>query len=64
MKAKKPVMCMHRGCWRPAVRICSWEQPKHREFKGQTHDCCAVHSRGLKEQAIDKAVDDSKSTDL
>ena len=35
--------CGHAGCDRPAVRVVARE--RHREFPGQTHDCCAVHSR-------------------
>ena len=37
--------CMHRGCWRKAVRTVGYEKPDHAEFKGQTHDCCNFHSR-------------------
>lgn len=41
----RTVRCGHPGCYRPAVRIVSYERPQHRDFHGQTHDCCAVHSR-------------------
>lgn len=41
-------LCMHAGCYRYAVRIVSSEAPQHRQFRGQTHDCCSVHSRGEK----------------
>lgn len=41
----QPRYCDHRGCFRYAVRIVAYEAPKHREFGGQTHDCCSVHSR-------------------
>lgn len=40
-----PILCDHRDCDRFAVRIVSHEAPNHREFGGQTHDCCSVHSR-------------------
>lgn len=40
------INCMHTGCNRPAVRIVAYERPDHKQFKGQTHDCCAFHSRG------------------
>ena len=40
-----PILCDHRDCHRFAVRIMSHEAPNHREFGGQTHDCCSVHSR-------------------
>lgn len=39
--------CGHRGCQRQAVRIVSHEKPDHQQFYGQTHDCCAVHSRDV-----------------
>lgn len=41
----RPILCDHRDCHRFAVRIVSYEAPNHREFGGQTHDCCSVHSR-------------------
>lgn len=44
-KRGRPIRCMHRLCWRNAVRIVAWESPRHKEFAGQTHDCCAIHSR-------------------
>jgi hypothetical protein len=36
--------CMHDRCCRPAVRVVAGEEPTHKQFLGQTHDCCAVHS--------------------
>lgn len=45
--------CGHTGCHREAVRIVSYEVPNHREFEGQTHDCCAVHSRPQKDDEED-----------
>jgi hypothetical protein len=44
----RPIPCMHDGCYRYAVRIVSFEVPKHKQFFGQTHNCCSVHSRPLK----------------
>lgn len=45
-KKKTPAKCMHAGCWRDADKIGHVSgNPKHREFKDQTHDCCPVHSR-------------------
>lgn len=43
-----PVECGHANCSRPAVRIIGNERPKHKEFKGQAHDCCSIHSRAQK----------------
>lgn len=43
-----PIRCGHKGCNKKAVRIISHERPNHREFQGQTHDCCAKHSRETK----------------
>lgn len=40
------VRCMHTHCHRPAVRVIGHEDPNHFEFYGQTHDCCAKHSKG------------------
>lgn len=37
--------CGHARCERTAVRVVAYERPNHKEFKGQTHDCCAAHSR-------------------
>lgn len=45
-----PLRCMHDGCFRYAVRIVSYEVPNHKQFKGQTHDCCSVHSRPTKKE--------------
>lgn len=47
-KRGRPVECGHANCSRPAVRIIAAERPKHREFKGQAHDCCSTHSRTQK----------------
>lgn len=43
-KKGEPIRCGHYGCYRLAVQIVSYEAPNHREFFGQTHDCCSVHS--------------------
>ena len=40
--------CGHRGCNRATVRVVSYEKPEHQQFYGQTHDCCAVHSRDVR----------------
>ena len=45
-----PINCGHRGCTRFAVRTVSYEKPNHHEFQGQTHVCCAVHSRPPRRQ--------------
>ncbi len=44
-KHGQPIPCGHSSCGRIAVRIVSFERPRHAEFLGQTHECCAVHSR-------------------
>lgn len=49
------VLCGHQGCYRPAVRVVAYETPRHREFFGQTHDCCAVHSRPSRDAWADAA---------
>jgi len=41
--AKQEPICGHTGCLRPGVVVVSHEEPQHREFFGQTHDCCNVH---------------------
>lgn len=46
--------CGHSLCHRQAVRIVSYEVPNHREFHGQTHDCCAFHSRPQKEETVNQ----------
>jgi hypothetical protein len=43
-----PRRCMHDNCNRIAVRIIAYERPQHKQFEGQTHDCCSVHSRATK----------------
>lgn len=36
--------CMHVGCTRRGKHVVSYEAPKHKEFFGQTHDCCDYHA--------------------
>jgi hypothetical protein len=50
--------CMHKDCWRKAVRIVSYEKPNHKEFRGQCHNCCQVHSKPEKaEEPEEKPAD-------
>lgn len=39
--------CGHSGCQRRAVRVVAYERPNHKQFLGQSHACCSVHSRPL-----------------
>lgn len=47
-KNGRPISCGHSNCGRCAILTIGDERPDHPEFYGQTHDCCAVHSRGTK----------------
>jgi len=40
------VYCGHKGCTRRAVEVYAYERDGS-EFKGQTHDCCTLHSERL-----------------